>query len=104
RVMPAGNYTLSVVRLTGSRNLAHTVTLAVAGKEVTILGLKPLGPDVVRESMLVSVNNGGRHSIRALKLACANLVLTFPATKAKRTLIAEAPERIQSVPILVAAK
>jgi len=37
-------------------------------------------------------------------LAFADLILNFQAPKAEQTLVAAAPELIQSVPILVATK
>jgi hypothetical protein len=50
------------------------------------------------------VRSGGKYRIRTLRLAFADLILNFQAPKAEQTLVAAAPELIQSVPILVATK
>jgi len=104
-VLPPGDYTLSVTRLSGSVYPAYRVEFAGAGKKKAILALKPLGPHVGKRSMLVAAYNGSIYSIRALHLPSADLILTFPAPKAEQqTMIADGPGPIQSVPILVAAK
>ena len=103
-VLPPGDYTLSVSLLSGRGYALYSVTFAGAGKKKTILALRPLGPRVGERNMLVAECSGRKYSIRALHLPTADLILTFPTPKTERTVIAEAPETIQSVPILVAAK
>jgi hypothetical protein len=103
-VLPAGDYTMSVVSVSDSRPAAYSVRFAGAGKENTILAVRSLGPEVSGGSKLVAVRSGGKYRIRALHLAKVNIVLTFAAPKGEQTLIAEAPELITSVPILVASK
>jgi hypothetical protein len=104
-VLPPGDYTLSVTRVSGnSRGLLYRVDVAGAGTKHAILALRPLGPRVGEASMLVAARGGEMYSIRALHLPSADLVLTFPAPKAKDTLMAMAPGPIRSVPILIAAK
>jgi hypothetical protein len=100
-VLPPGDYTLSV---SGRGYALYSVTFAGAGKKKTILALRPLGPRVGERNMLVAVSGGEMHSISALHLASAGLVLTFPVPKGRQVVIAKAPEVIQSVPILIAAK
>lgn len=103
--LPAGNYRLSVVRVSGAgRGEDYTVTFAGANIKKTVLVMRRPGPDVGKSSMLVTESRGDIHFIRALHLPYANLVLTFPEPKAYRTLLAESPEILQSVPIQVAAK
>lgn len=101
-VLPPGDYSLSVVRRDADR--LYTVTFAGAGKKKTILALRPLGPHVGATSTLVAVSRGETYSIRALHLHSANLVLTFPESKAERELVAKARETLQRVPILIAQK
>jgi len=103
-ILPAGNYTLSVVKLFAGRGEDYTVTVAGAGINKTILVMRRQGPDVGTSSMLVTESRGDIHFIRALHLPYANLVLTFPEPKTYRTLLAKSPEVLQSVPIQVAAK
>jgi hypothetical protein len=103
-ILPPGHYTLSVVRRAEDRGMLYSVTFAGEDRKKTILALSPLGPRVGQRSMLVVESRGETHSIRAMHLANADLVLTFPEPKAQRELVAKGPETIQSVPILVATK
>jgi hypothetical protein len=103
-ILPAGNYTLSVVKLSGGRGGDYTVTLAGTNIKKTVLVMRRQGPDVGTKSMLVTESRGDIHFIRALHLPYANLVLTFPEPKTYRTLLAKSPEVLQSVPIQVAGK
>ena len=102
-VLPAGDYTMSVVNL-GPRAAIYSVDCTGAGKKMRILAVRSIGPEVSGGSRLVAVRSGGKHRIRALHLANVNIVLTFAAPKGEQTLSAEAPELITSVPILVASK
>jgi hypothetical protein len=102
--LPPGDYTLSVSSLSDGRDVLYRITFAGAGKKTTILAVRPPGPHVGERSMLVAVRSGAKYSIRALHLPNADLILTFPAPKGEQTLIAGAPELLQSVPILIAAK
>lgn len=104
-ILPAGNYTLSVVKLSGGRDEDYTVTFVGAGIKKTVMVMKRQGPDVGTSSMLVTESRGDIHFVRALHLPFAGLVLTFPEPKAYRTLLAKSPEiLLQSVPIRVATK
>lgn len=103
-VLPAGNYTLSVVRLSGGRDQDYTVTFAGTNIKKTVLVMRRQGSDVGTSSMLVTESRGDIHFIRALHLPFAGLVLTFPEPKAYRAILAKSPEVLQSVPIQVAAK
>jgi hypothetical protein len=103
-VLPPGDYTLPVTKLSGGRDVHYSVTFAGAGTKLTILVVRQLGPRVGEGGMLVAVRSGELHSISALHLPKADLVPTFSVPKAKQALVAKAPEIIQSVPILVVAK
>jgi hypothetical protein len=103
-VLPAGNYTLSVVKLSGARDEDYTVTFAGTNIKKTVLVMKRQGPDVGTSGMLVAESRGDIHFIRSLHLPYAGLVLTFPEPKAYPTLLGKSPEILQSVPIQVAAK
>jgi hypothetical protein len=100
-VLRAGDYTLSVEKRSP---VAYTVTFAGAGTKKTIVVFRRPGSRVGASSMLVVVTRGQFHSIRALHLPYADLVLTFPESKAERELLVQAPETMQSVPILLASK
>lgn len=101
-VLPEGDYTFTVQSATPSTYLVTFAAKGIRGE--TILARKDRGPDVSSRNMLVAVRSGGKYRIRTLHLAFANLIVDFPVPKEKRTLIASAPELMQTVPILVAAK
>ena len=103
-ILPAGNYTLSVVKLSGGRDEDYSVTFAGANIKKTVLVMRRQGPDVGTSSMLVTESRGDVHFIRALHLPFAGLVLTFPEPKAYRVILAKSPEILQSVPIQIAGK
>ena len=103
-VLPSGDYTLSVVKLSGGRGVGYSVTFAGASIKKTILVDRRPGPVVLKGSMLIAESRGDIHIIRALHLPYVDLVLTFPETKADRKLLAQAPEILQGLPILVPAK
>ena len=103
-ILPAGDYTLSVVRRAEDRGMLYAVTIAGAGKKKTILAFQPLGPRASDRSMLVVESRGEIHTIRGLRLSKVDLVLAFPESKAERELVAKGTETMQSVPILLAAK
>ncbi len=103
-VLPPGDYTLSVDRLSGGSYPTYTVTFAGAGKKKTILALRPLGSRVGESSMLILESGGAMRYVRALYLPTVNLDLTFAVPKTRQTLVAEATEYIQSVPVSIAGQ
>ena len=105
-VLPEGDYTFIIQPATSSGDSNYLVTFAPKGSRgETIFARKDLGrPEVGSRNLLVAVRSGWKYRIRSLHLAFANLIVDFPMPKEKQTLIAAAPNLIQSVPILVAAK
>ena len=104
-VLPAGDYTFAVQSANPSGGSAYLVTIAQKGQTgETIVATRDRGPEVGSRNMLVAVRSGGKYRIRTLHLAFANLIVNFPVPVEEQTLLAAAPELIQSVPILVAAK
>jgi len=99
-----GDYSLSVARVSNGRDALYRVTFAGDGKKTSILAVRPPGPQVDKESMLVAVRNGGEFSIRAMHLPKADLVLIFPAPRNEKTLLGRVPELIQNVPIQIATR
>ena len=106
RIVPPGDYTLSVFRLSGSRDVVYRVDIAGADMKHTILGFNPPGPEVGTTAMLVAEYCGSTFNIRALHLPKANLVLTFFDFKKERTKtkVAGARELMPTVPIQIALK
>jgi hypothetical protein len=100
-VLPPGNYTLCVNQVSP---VAYTVSIAGEGRLKMILSFKSLRHPTGKESKLVTERRGGKVSIRGIQLPYADLLLTFPPTKAEREILAKAPAVVQPVPILVAAK
>ncbi len=56
------------------------------------------------ESALIVVRHGERGTVRALRLAGADLVIYYPVPKADRLIVAQVPELIQRLPISMAGK
>ena len=104
--MPPGDYTLSVFRFSGSRDVVYRVDIAGADMKHTILCFNPPGPEVGTTAMLVAEYSGSTFDIRALHLPKANMVLTFFDFKNERTKtkVAEAHEFMPTVPIQIALK
>jgi len=103
-VLPVGDYTLSVSRISSGRDILYRLTFVGARKRTSILAVsRPSDPPVGESSMLVVAQSGKDYSIRALHLRSADLVLTFPVTKAERKSLAKGPEVTLRVPILMAA-
>jgi len=101
-VLPPGDYTLSVDRLSGGSYPIYAVTFAGAGKKNTILALRPFGSRVGERSMLILECGKEMRYVRALYLPMVKLELTFAVPKTRQTLVAEANGYIQSVPVSVA--
>ena len=103
-VLPPGEYTFSV-RSAHAASAAYLVSFAPKGRSgETVISMQDLGARIGEKNMLVAVRTGGRYRIRSLHLPIANLVVSFAVPKEERTLIAAAPELVESVPVLVAMK
>jgi len=102
-VLPVGDYTFIVSKAISSLDRHYFVTFIGKDKETTLIAAKDLS-QIGAGNRLVAVRSGGKYRIRNLRLAFADLILNFQAPKAEQTLVAAAPELIQSVPILVATK
>ncbi len=82
RILPPGDYTLTVSRLSGGRGVLYRVEFARGGKRTSLLAESVPGPEAGDKSMLVCDSIGSIYNVRALHLAKANLVLTFPVLNA----------------------
>lgn len=100
-VLLPGNYNLTVTEISDSG--AYRIDFAGSGKRHVIVAMASSGQAVGKQSMLVTENRAGAFAIRALHLPKANLVLTFPASKASDSELAKSQELV-AVPIQVAAK
>jgi len=103
-VLPAGDYTLSVARISSGRDVDFRIVFAGQGKRTAILAVRRPGPKAGERSMLVAMRSEGKYTISALHLSKADLVFTFPAPKKEPTLRAGAAEMTETVPILIAEK
>ncbi len=104
-VLPAGDYTFSVQSPNAAGGSVYLVTFTQKGQRgVTITSMQDLGARIGEKNMLVAVRSGGSRRIRSLHLPIANLVVSFWVPKEERTLIAGAPQPIESVPVLIAMK
>jgi hypothetical protein len=100
-LLPRGNYTLNVTKISDSG--AYRIDFTGAGQKHAIVAFSSSGQHAGKQTMLVAENNGATFSIRALHLAKANLVLTFPAAKTTEPELARNQELV-SVPIQLAQK
>ena len=104
-VLPPGDYTFSVRSANAASGGLYVVTFAPRGRSgVSIMSMQDLGLRIGEKNMLVAVRSGSSHRIRSLHLPIANLVVSFTVPKEERTLIAAAPQLLESVPVLVAMK
>jgi len=104
KVLPPGDYTVSVYKLGGGIDVNYRVEFAGEGKKGTILAVNRPGPRAAAKSMLVADCSRSTCNIRALHLSKADLVLTFIAPKPERTKVAEARELTPTVPFEIALK
>lgn len=101
KILPPGDYTLTVAMVHGSLGTAYRIDVAGVETKATILAMYRPGP-VATGSKLVAEAKGSIFNIRELDLAKADLVLTFPGAKPKQAKIAESNE--PGVPIQIALK
>lgn len=100
-VLSPGNYTLTVTEISDSG--AYRIDFAGSGKKHVIVAMASSGLAVSKQSMLVGENGAGAFAIRALHLPKANLVLTFPTSKAREPELAKTNELV-AVPVQIAQK
>jgi hypothetical protein len=98
-VLPPGNYTFTV----NSRGLPNDC-VRVRGEDLRARIIIPQGIDYnfSGKSALIVERQGKKGTVRALRLPDAGLVIYYPAPKAERQVLAQAPALIQRIPILMA--
>ena len=106
-VLPPGDYSFTL-----NSSVDHPAYFVVVGGKDQparfIISPTLISPTLDRsssgESALIVVRHGERGTVRALRLAGANLVIYYPVSKADRQMVAEVPELIQRLPISMAGK
>lgn len=98
--LPPGDYTFKL-------NInVHPFTAKVSGKDVEAYifstGLSEKNPG--GESALIIVRRGRNGTVRGLHLAKEGLVFTYAAPKGELPLLAQGPQLIQRIPVVVSGK
>jgi len=101
-VLPPGNYSITPDSAPGFP--AHTVSIRGENNMACIIMPLVLDHSVSGKSALIVERHGDSGTVRALRLPDAGLVIYYPAAKAKRQILAQAPALIQRLPILMAQK
>ncbi len=102
KVLPPGDYKLTVAMVSGGKNLIYRVEFAGAGVKETILAVNRPGP-VAKQSMILVESQGMMFNVRELHLAKADVVLTFPGAKPEDNSVAQNRNAVP-VPIQIALK
>jgi hypothetical protein len=97
-VLPAGDYSFQV------DNTDYIVTIRGENQAAMVLSMPPSANNDHSPSALIIVRHGKRGTVRTLRLAEQNVVFTYPAPKGQPPLLAQAPELLQRIPILMASK
>lgn len=101
-ILPPGEYSFSV-----DPGKAACIATVSQGQHYIALvmssGVIEQG-ELTGPSALIAVRSGGTYRIEALRLAEAGVTLGYPAPKAERQVLAQGPQLIRRVAVLVAAK
>ncbi|MGD0227034.1 MAG: hypothetical protein ABSF71_32305 [Terriglobia bacterium] len=100
-VLPPGNYSFTV-----NSSVSPPNTVLVRGENLSArIIMSPVHDDSFSgKNELIVERQGERGTVRTLRLADVGLVLYYPAPKAERQILAQAPVLIQQLPILIARK
>jgi ribosomal protein L30/L7E len=101
-VLPPGDYSFTLN--SGDTSPVNCVLVARKGQPATFIMPLTLDHSSSGESALIVVGHGERRTVRALRLAQADLVIYYPVSKADRQMVAQVPELIQRLPISMAGK
>jgi hypothetical protein len=99
--LPSGNYSFTV----DSPGVPHNSVIVRGENHTACIILSPIRDDSFSgKSELIVERYGDRGAVRELRLVEAGLVFSYPAPKAKRQVLAQAPALIQRLPVLMASK
>jgi hypothetical protein len=97
-----GNY--SFTSDSGPVSPAHTVIVRGENNTACIIVPMVFEHSISGQNALIVERHGESATVRALNLPAAGLVIYYPAAKAQRQILAQGPELIQRLPILMAQK
>jgi hypothetical protein len=101
-VLPPGNYSFTLNSSAGS---VASAVIVRGEDDATSIILSPMHDSCFSgKSALIVEREGEGGTVRSLRLVEAGLVINYPAPKAKRQVLAQAPKLIQSLPVLMAQK
>ena len=98
--LPPGEYTFTLNQATVEGSLKVTSHDLKSTVFVHVQGV--LERDFTGQSALIMVRSGGKYKVRALHATEIGKVLTFGTSQAERQMLAQGPELIQRIPVLIA--
>jgi hypothetical protein len=101
-VLPAGNYSFTLSSTAGMPG--YTVMVRGENRTASIIASTIIGDNAAGKSALIVERHGEKGTVRSLRLAEAGLVVYYPAAKAERPVLAQAPALVQQLPILMASR
>jgi hypothetical protein len=97
-ILPAGDYSFQL------DNSNYIVTIRGENQAAMVLSPSRRDDNQSGSSALIVVRHGKRGTVRALRLPEQNVVFTYPARKGEPPMLAQAPELIQRIPVVVSGK
>jgi len=106
-VLPPGNYSFTLnsgVDPDSTTTSPYTVLVRGENHTASIIVSRIDDHSFSGKNELIVERHGEQGTVRTLRLANAGLVFSYPAPKARRQMLAQAPKLIQRLPILMANK
>ena len=97
-ILPAGDYSFKL------DNTNSIVTIRGENQTAMVLSLARSTNNHAGSSALIVARHGKRGTVRALRLAEQKVVISYPAPKGEPPMLAQAPELLQRIPVLMARK
>ncbi len=102
-VLPPGNYSFTPLSATPGV-FVHAVIVRGENNKASMIMPMAFEHSISGQNALIVERHGESATVRALNLPAAGLVIYYPAAKAQRQILAQGPELIQRLPILMAQK
>ncbi len=102
-ILPAGDYTIKLD--TGDRTrFQYVVTVRGENYAAMILSFSRKSDTTTKTNELVVARSGHKGTVRALRLAELQLAFNYPAPKGEPPMVAQEPELLQRIPVVVYGK
>ena len=97
-VLPPGDFSFKV------DNTNYVITIRGENQAAMVISNERRIDNHAGTSALIVARYGKRCTVRALRLAEQKVVFSYPAPRGERPMLAQAPELLQRIPILMASK